>query len=124
MAQGWTAQPSTPSRAVSSYRTDALYGVFSILRPNAYGGANIHTVPVEAKMLADTLKRTPGSLTSKMLNLQGARENGAADEPALYRVLSEPGKLAPIHNLVITAARAEGFAADKVPDVLTGRMKT
>jgi len=43
------------------------YTLFFVLDPHRYGGANIDKVPPEAKALAATLRRTPGSITSKML---------------------------------------------------------
>ncbi len=95
--------------------------LFRILRPNSYGGANMDTVPTEVKILASTLVRTPGSIISKMLNLNGSRENGASGESQLFRLLQSPEKLEPLHKLVITAARAEGLEEAAVPDILTGR---
>lgn len=93
--------------------------LFRILRPNGYGGGNIHTAPQQVHVLASTLKRSPSSLISKMLNLQGARENAATDERDLYWVLSEPGRLDTLYTLVLDAARAEGFMEDRVPEIVT-----
>jgi hypothetical protein len=97
--------------------------LFRILRPNSYGGGNIHTLPQEAKALAAAFKRPPGSITSKMLNLKGDRANGALREPELYRALTQPQALESLHAIVIAAARAEGFDNHQVPDVLTGRSR-
>lgn len=44
------------------------YGLFSVCDPHRYGRANIQTVPESVKQLADFFRRTPGSITNKMLN--------------------------------------------------------
>jgi len=92
-------------------------GLFRIMKPNAYGGANIHTVPEPVKVLASTFRRTPGSIVSKLLNLRGARANGAASEPKLFQELSDSIQLAALSKVTIDAARDEGFMADRVPNV-------
>ena len=71
------------------------YTLFFVLDPHRYGGANIGKVPIEAKSLAATLRRTPGSITSKMLNLDGSRRNCARAEPELFlRLSTEPDRAA------------------------------
>jgi putative restriction endonuclease len=95
------------------------YGLFYRLDPHRYGGANIDRVPDEVKSLAATLNRTAGSLTNKMLNLDGSRPNAARPEPELFIRLQQPGLFDPLFRRVIKAARQEGFSESQVPDFLT-----
>src|SRR5581483_5366319 len=60
------------------------YGLFYLCDPHKYGGANIHTVPESVKQLAAFFRRTPGSITNKMLNLEGVRSHSAREEPELF----------------------------------------
>ena len=114
-------RPASRQEAYLPVELVICMSLFRILRPNSYGGANIHTVPIEVKVLAQTFQRTPGSIVSKMLNLKGARENGAAREPELFQALSVPGQLEPYLRLVVAAARTEGFQSDRVPEIVQGR---
>src|SRR5437868_14717443 len=64
------------------------YGLFYILDPHRYGGANIEKVPPAVKALAAFFRRTPGSITNKMLNLDGSRPHSAREEPLLFAYLA------------------------------------
>ena len=95
------------------------YTLFFVLDPHRYGGANIGKVPIEAKSLAATLRRTPGSITSKMLNLDGSRRNCARAEPELFlRLSTEPDRAAALCWTALQAAREVGLGPEDVPDVL------
>jgi hypothetical protein len=63
---------------------------FYLLDPHRFGGANIGRVPDAVKVLAATFRRSPGSLTNKMLNLDGSRPNAARPEHELFICLQEP----------------------------------
>lgn len=63
------------------------YGLFERVNPHRYGGGNIRQAPEVVKTLADFFRRTPGSITSKMLNLDGSRSHGSRLEPLLYATL-------------------------------------
>lgn len=93
--------------------------LFWLLDPHGFGGRNIGQVPAEVTALAGTLKRSTGSLTSKMLNLDGSRTNGVALEPEVFaHFAAAPALLARVHSIVVDAARREGLGPDVVPDVL------
>lgn len=95
------------------------YGLFFRLNPHSFGGGNIDRVPAEVKALASSLKRTPGSLTSKMLNLDGSRTNCARVEPELFvRLGREPDRFTVLYLGVVGAARDVGLGDDAVPDFL------
>ena len=93
-------------------------GLFLRLDPHAFGGGNIDHVPAEVHALAHTLKRSPGSITSKMLNLDGSRKNAARQEPELFLRLQDSGLYDRLYRLVLEAARAEGLDNNQVPDFL------
>src|SRR6266702_1926745 len=63
-------------------------GLFYLLDPHKYGGANIEKVPPIVKILANFFRRTPGSITNKMLNLDGSRQHSAREEPLLFSYLA------------------------------------
>jgi putative restriction endonuclease len=68
------------------------------------------------------MKRSPGSLTIKMLNLDGSRANSARLKPEIFlRLGREPDRYAFLYSGVIIAAREEGLADSDVPDFL-GRL--
>jgi putative restriction endonuclease len=95
------------------------YALFFVLNPHSYGGSNIDSLPEAVKRLASTLCRTPGSLTSKMLNLDGSRKNSARLEPELFsRLAQAPDHFAALYQTVLKAARDAGLGPARVPDVL------
>jgi putative restriction endonuclease len=97
------------------------YGLFWRLNPHQFGGGNIDRVPPEVKALAATLRRSAGSLTSKMLNLDGSRQNSAREEPELFlRLGREPDRFAAPYALILVTARQVGLGEDAVPDFLSG----
>src|SRR5690242_10763823 len=57
----------------NAVETLLCYGLFSLIDPHHYGGGNIDRIPASARILSIFFRRTPGSITSKMLNLDGSR---------------------------------------------------
>jgi putative restriction endonuclease len=97
---GGTHQP--PFLPVETLLT---YGLFFLMDPHRYGGRNIHTIPPEAAKLAAFFKRTPGSITNKMLNLEGFRSNSARHEPLLYSYLaSHPEVYISLYTTIMATA--------------------
>ncbi len=95
------------------------YGLFFLISPNKYGGANIHTLPPEVHRLAGLLKRTPGSLTNKMLNLDGSRTNAGRHEPEVFVRLSVDQRLyAELYVRILKAGWSLGISPDDLPDFL------
>ena len=95
------------------------YALFFVLNPHSYGGSNIDRLPEAVKRLASTLCRTPGSLTSKMLNLDGSRKNSARLEPELFaRLAEDSGRFAVLYQRVLGAARDMDLGPARIPDVL------
>lgn len=99
------------------------YGLssFGVVDAHRYGGATAHRAPAQVQILADTFKRSPGSLLSKILNLEGARPNGAKLEFELYKVLVQrPDLFVHAYGVSLAAARAVGLGSDDVPDLAGG----
>ncbi len=95
------------------------YGLFRVLNPHSYGGANIQRVPQEVHTLAAVFQRPLGSITSKMLNLDGSRTNCGRHEPELFIVLAgSRDQFGSLYRTIISAARRAGLEEDQVPDFL------
>lgn len=93
--------------------------LFQIVKPNRYGGNNIHQAPAEVHALGRACKRTASSFLAKMQNLEGTREHGQAVEPLLFAALYDDAyELARLYRIVIIAAREAGFDSSNVPDFL------
>ncbi|GHO56043.1 restriction endonuclease [Ktedonobacter robiniae] len=95
------------------------YGLFTLVNPHTYGGGNIASAPQIVHQLAALFRRSPGSITSKMLNLEGARTNGAREEPLLFATLaSQPDLYPSLYRKILGAARDMNVDAAVLPDFL------
>lgn len=95
------------------------YGLFYILDPHHYGGANITTVPPVIKTLATFFRRTPSSILSKMLNLDGSRKHSAHEEPFLFASLAaSPNLYRQLYQNILATARNLSIGEDLLPDFL------
>lgn len=95
------------------------YGLFYILDPHHYGGANINTLPTAAQKLATFFRRTPGSITNKMLNLDGSRPHSSHGEPLLFASLAwEPNLYPHLYKAILKAARDLSIGEEILPDFL------
>src|SRR5579871_2381996 len=95
------------------------YGLFYILDPHKYGGANIATAPQCVKTLAAFFRRTPVSITNKMLNLDGSRQHSAREEPSLFAYLaSAPTLYSALYKEILTSARSLAIDEETLPDFL------
>src|SRR5260370_14788967 len=82
-------EPGQRQEAFNPVETLLCYGLFELLNPHRYGGGNIDQVPDAAKALALFFRRTAGSITNKMLHLDGSRTHSSRVEPLLYTTLAE-----------------------------------
>lgn len=99
--------------------TILCFGLFRLCNPRAFGGANIHRAPAAVHALARSFVRTPGSITSKMLNLDGSRAHGGKVEPAVFaRLMTDLTRYRVLYLICIRAARSAGFGESDVPDFL------
>lgn len=93
--------------------------MFYEVNPRRYGGANIHTAPAIVHQLARLTMRTPGSITNKMLNLDGSRANAGQLEWRVFKTLTEaPDLHAALYTTVLGAARTCGIDEAQLPDFL------
>ena len=95
------------------------HGLFDILAPNQFGGSNIHKVPPEVTALAALFRRSAGSLTSKMLNLEGSRKNGGLGEVDLHlRLSADRLHFVHLYRVILQVGREVGLGTDVLPDFL------
>jgi putative restriction endonuclease len=113
--------PAPGKRQVPFNAVETLlcYGLFSLIDPHHYGGANIDQVPAIVSTLATFFRRTPGSITSKMLNLDGSRQHSAREEPLLFAYLaSQPQRYIALYKQIMTVARDVTLDEALLPDFL------
>lgn len=112
-------EPGHRQVAFNTVETLLCYGLFYILDPHRYGGANIAKVPSIVRTLAAFFRRTPGSITNKMLNLDGSRQHSARDEPLLFAHLaSEPTLYPSLYRDILITARNLSIGEEALPDYL------
>lgn len=91
--------------------------LFRVVDPHRFGGRNIGHVPNEVTLLADLFVRSPASITSKMLNLDGSRANAAADEVLFFEAMAaDSAHFAVLYERVLLAARYMGIGPERLPD--------
>ncbi len=112
-------QPRQRQVPFNIVETLLCYGLFYIFDPHKYGGSNIDKVPPVVKTLAAFFHRTPGSITNKMLNLDGSRQHSGRNEPLLFASLAtEPTLYHAIYKDILTTARAFSISEEILPDFL------
>jgi putative restriction endonuclease len=95
------------------------FGLFFVLNPHRYGGANIHTAPPALHQLAALFRRSPGSLSNKMLNFDGSRTNAGRGEVELFLHLStHADQWAALYRQVLRVGWSTGLSATQLPDFL------
>jgi putative restriction endonuclease len=103
----------------NAVETLLCYGLFYLLDPHRYGGGNIDQAPALVHILARLFKRSPGSLTNKMLNLDGSRPHGKSLEPLLFAILAaEPERYRALYQMILTTARQLALDEETLPDFL------
>lgn len=105
--------------AFNPVETLLCYGLFERVNPHRYGGGNIERVPGVVKVIAGFFRRTPGSITNKMLNLDGSRSHGSRMEPLLYATLvDQPDLYVSLYRKILRVAREISIGPDILPDFL------
>ena len=99
------------------------YGLFHsddpVINPHRYGGGTMHTAPQLVHDLAALFVRPPGSITSKMMNLDGSRVNGAKDEVQFFMEMgADFARFLDLYTTALQAARHMGIGARRLPDFL------
>src|SRR6266550_6475664 len=112
-------EPGRRQVAFNVVETLLCYGLFAILDPHRYGGANIDKVPPLVLTLAVFFRRTPGSITNKMLNLDGSRVHSARNEPLFFaRLASEPSLYSTLYKDILRTACDLSIGEETLPDFL------
>jgi putative restriction endonuclease len=84
-----------------------------------FGGSTAHRAPEPVPSLARLFSRPPSSVLAKMANLDGSRSHGGKHDVLAGAMLrDEPAHFTHVYRTLLTAARAEGIAADRLPDFL------
>src|SRR5258708_887390 len=119
ISQRQLLQPGHRQVPFNRVETLLCYGLFYMFDPHKYGGSNIDKVPTVVKTLATFFRRTPGSITNKMLNLDGSRQHSGRNEPLLFASLAtEPTLYHAIYKDILTTARAFSISEEILPDFL------
>ena len=113
--------PHPQSRQVPFTLVETLlcYGLFFLINPHSYGGSNIDRLPPIVPTLAMFFRRSPGSLTNKMLNLDGSRSHSGRNEPYIFATLGANPTLYPqLYRTIVLSARELSIGEDVLPDFL------
>lgn len=95
------------------------YALFFVVDPHRFGGGSMHLAPKAVHDLATLFVRPPGSITSKMMNLDGSRTNAGKHEWEFFvEMAAAPERFPALYNLVLLAARDMGVGVDRLPDFL------
>ena len=103
--------------------TVLCYGLFlsddPVVDPHRYGGQTIYTAPQLVHDLAALFKRRASSITSKMMNLDGSRVNGAKYEVQFFMKMgADFVRFLDLYRTALRAARRVGIGARRLPDFL------
>ena len=85
--------------------------------PHRYGGSSLHRAPQIVHDLAALFVRPPGSITNKMMNLDGSRAHAGKHEWQFFIEMSRGGNGFPqLYQRVLLAARDMGIGPADLPD--------
>lgn len=103
--------PYTPVEAI------LCYGLFYVVNPRRYGGSSIHRAPPIVHALGRLFVRPPGSITNKMMNLEGLRAHAGKHEWQFFIEMARGGDQFPqLYQRVLLAARDMGIGPTDLPD--------
>ena len=95
------------------------YGLFRIVDPHDYRGGTADQAPEIVHDLSRLFKRSAGSITSKMKNLDGSLAHAAAHEWRFFAEMeSDSSQFPRLYRRVLGTARDEGIGPDRLPDFL------
>ncbi len=80
MGQILRRQPRPRQEAFTPVEAVLCYALFYVVDAHKYGGSSMHRAPATVHDLARLFVRPPGSITNKMMNLDGSRANAGAQE--------------------------------------------
>lgn len=107
-------EPYTPVEVI------LCYGLFRIVDPHDYRGGTADQAPGIVHELSRLFKRSPGSITSKMKNLDGSLSHAGAHEWRFFAEMAADANLFPLlYSRVLQAARDMGVGSERLPDFLS-----
>lgn len=113
-------QPRPRQEAFTPVEAVLCYGLFFVVDPHKYGGSSMHRAPAIVHDLARLFVRPPGSITNKMMNLDGSRANAGAQEWRFFvELAADAGRFPHLYNVVLLAARDMGVTPEALPDFLS-----
>ncbi|MGI8755206.1 MAG: HNH endonuclease [Acidimicrobiales bacterium] len=111
--------PRPRQEAFTPVEAVLCYGLFFVVDPHKYGGSSMHRAPAIVHDLAALFVRPPGSVISKMMNLDGSRTNAAAQEWRFFvELATDVDRFPHLYNVVLLAARDMGVSPGALPDFL------
>lgn len=79
----------------------------------------MHRAPAIVHSLASLFVRSPGSINSKMMNLDGSRKNAGKHEWRVFvEMATNPDMFPVLYNVVLLAAREVGIDSTRFPNFL------
>jgi len=118
-AQILRRQPKPRQDVFTPVEAILCYGLFFVVDPHRYGGSSMHRAPEIVHQLAALFVRPAGSITNKMMNLDGSRANAGAHEWRFFvEMAADDERFPALYNRVIGAARQMGIGEDRLPDFL------
>ena len=107
-------EPYTPVEVI------LCYGLFRIIDPHDYRGGTADQAPEIVHGLSRLFKRSTGSITSKMKNLDGSLAHAGANEWRFFAEMAADSSQFPVlYNRVLRAARDMGIGPERLPDFLS-----
>lgn len=115
-------RPVTSGRQVTFLPAETLLCLAAsfVVNHRHFGGSTAHTAPEPVPALARLFSRRPSSVLAKMANLDGSRSHGGKWDVLAGAILrDDPAAFSRVYRMMLQAARAEGIAADRLPDFLS-----
>ena len=110
-------QPRKRQEAFTPVEAILCYGLFFVVDPHRYGGGSMHRAPQIVHDLARLFVRPPGSITNKMMNLDGSRANAGKHEWRFFAEMAADSSHFPhLYGRVLMAARDMGIGPDQLSD--------
>ncbi len=112
-------QPRPRQEPFAPVEVILCYGLFRLVDPHRYRGGSTDQAPPIVHRLSNLFKRSPGSITSKMKNLDGSLSNSGAHEWRFFAEMSVDIRQFPrLYDRVLLAARDMGIGPERLPDFL------
>ena len=102
--------PYTPVEAI------LCYGLFYVVDPHRHGGSSKHRMPQIVQKLARLFVRPPGSLTNKMMNLDGSWTHAPKHEWQFFIEMARGDQFPQLYQRVLLAAHDMGISPTDLPD--------